>query len=118
MGSSASGLPGPQGSKGGMMRRGDNRKHDRHKPMWDLLPYAQVGRIVEVLTYGARKYSGEGWKRTPDGSNRYFAALMRHLVAWRSGATTDPETGLAHLAHAGACLLFLMWHTRKGRRNG
>jgi hypothetical protein len=83
--------------------------------MWDLLPYAQVGEIVDVLTYGAGKYSGEGWKRTPDGSNRYFAALMRHLVAWRSGEAMDRETGLSHLAHAGACLLFLMWHERGTR---
>ena len=95
------------------MKRGDKRKHDHGKPAWDLLPFEQVGEIVEVLTVGARKYSGEGWKRTPDASSRYFAALMRHLAAWRSGEAADPETGLRHLAHAGACLLFILWHERK-----
>jgi Domain of unknown function (DUF5664) len=100
------------------MKRGDNRKHDNGKPAWDLLPWQQVGEIVSVLTYGARKYSGEGWKRTPDASNRYFAALMRHLVAWRSGKAVDHETGLSHLAHAGVCLLFIMWHSGKGVEHG
>jgi len=82
----------------------------------DLLPFDQVGQIVNVLTYGARKYSGVGWKQTPDGKNRYFAALMRHLVAWRSGEARDPESGLPHLAHAGACLLFMMWFEGMRRR--
>jgi hypothetical protein len=97
------------------MKRG--RKYDQGKPRWDLLPFGQVGEIVDVLTYGSRKYSGEGWQRTPDASNRYFAALMRHLAAWRSGEARDRETGLSHLAHAGANLLFLMWHSGKGRNN-
>ena len=115
MGNGAGALPWYQRGKGGSMRRGDKRKYDHGKPAWDLLPWQQVGAIVDVLTYGARKYSATGWQHTPDASNRYFAALMRNLAAWRSGEATDAETGLRHLAHAGACLLFLMWHSGKGR---
>jgi hypothetical protein len=93
-------------------------KHDGGKPAWDLLPFAQVGEIVDVLTFGARKYPSPGnWQRVPDASNRYFAALMRHLAAWKSGERHDPETRLSHLAHAGACLLFLMWHSGKDVKN-
>jgi hypothetical protein len=100
------------------MTRGDSRKRDGGKLAWDLLPWQQVQDIVQVLTYGAQKYTGEGWKHTPDASNRYFAALMRHLVAWRSGRVLDEETGLSHLAHAGACLLFLMWHSKRSIQHG
>jgi hypothetical protein len=104
------------GSTNGSAIRGDERKHDQSKPMRDLLPFDQVGEIVKVLIFGAGKYDRESWKNTPDGTNRYFAALLRHLVAWRSGEVTDPESGLSHLAHAGACLLFLAWFDDHGRR--
>ena len=91
-----------------MNSRGDQYKHDGEKPMWDLLPYREVGQIVDVLTYGASKYAPRSWHKIDDPRSRYFAALMRHLVAWEAGELLDPESGLPHLAHAGCCLLFLM----------
>lgn len=92
-----------------MMERGDELKKDHGKPMWDLLPLASVRRIVDVLTFGAAKYAPEQWQQVPDARRRYFAAMMRHLDAWWAGETIDPESGHPHLAHAGCCLLFLMW---------
>lgn len=89
--------------------RGDDAKKDHGKPMWDLLPFNQVKQIVEVLTFGASKYGPNKWQAVEDGRNRYFAALMRHLTAWLDGEKLDPESGKHHLAHAGCCLLFLMW---------
>lgn len=35
------------------------RKFDGDKPRWDLLPWAEVEEIVEILTFGAEKYSGK-----------------------------------------------------------
>jgi hypothetical protein len=49
------------------------------------------------------------WQKVPNAKERYFAALMRHLTAWWDGERADPESGLHHLAHAGCCLLFLIW---------
>lgn len=89
--------------------RGDNKKHDKGKPMWDLLPWRQVAKIVDVMTFGANKYGSNTWQGIDDGKNRYFAALMRHLTAWKDGEKIDPESGIHHLAHAGCCLLFMMW---------
>ena len=91
-----------------MSRRGDKYKFDGDKPMWDLLPYREVGQIVDVLTYGASKYAPRSWHKVDNPCDRYFAALMRHMVAWEAGELLDPESGLPHLAHAGCCLLFLM----------
>lgn len=87
-------------------------KNDCGKPMWDLLPFSSLKEVVEVLTLGAKKYSPHNWMRVPNPKSRYFSALMRHLVAWKRGERTDPETGLSHLAHAGCCLLFLIWHDK------
>ena len=89
--------------------RGDDLKKDHGKPMWDLIPLEQVQKIVDVLTYGAKKYAPQKWKEVPDAKERYFAALMRHLTSWRFNETDDPESGLSHLAHAACCLIFLMW---------
>ncbi len=84
-------------------------KHDQGKPDWSLLPLDVVGEIVNVLTFGARKYARNNWKKIDDAENRYFAAAMRHITAWQSGERTDNESGLPHLAHAACCLIFLLW---------
>lgn len=91
------------------MSRGDEFKKDHGKPMWDLLPMSSVRSIVGVLTFGAAKYAPEQWQQVPDARRRYFSAMMRHLDAWWGGEKTDTESGLPHLAHAGCCLLFLLW---------
>lgn len=83
------------------------RKDDNGKDRWDLLPLAATQDVVKVLTYGAAKYSAENWRAVPDAYNRYYAAAMRHISAWRLGYEIDPESGLPHLAHATCCLLFL-----------
>jgi len=90
------------------------RKDDTGKPRWDLLPWAEVEQVVEVLTVGAVKYEDDNWKYVPHPRRRYFAACIRHILAWWHGEKLDPETGLHHLAHAVCCLLFLMWHDNQG----
>ncbi len=82
-------------------------KHDAEKPRWDLLPLEGVADVVDVLTFGARKYAPDNWRTVPEWRRRYYAAAMRHLVAWQRGERTDTESGLPHLAHAMCCLLFL-----------
>lgn len=84
-------------------------KYDSEKPRWSLLPWEQVKQIVNVLTFGAKKYADDNWQKVPQSRDRYFSALMRHITSWKSGERIDSESGLSHLAHAGCCLLFLMW---------
>jgi len=94
---------------------GDGRKDDGEKLRWDLLPWSATREIVRVLTFGARKYAPENWRKVPESRSRYFAALHRHLDAWWSGEVLDPESGAHHLAHAGCCLLFLLTFEVEGR---
>lgn len=84
------------------------RKYDSDKPDWSLMPLAALESVVKVLTYGAKKYSPGNWAKVPNGRNRYFAAMMRHLAAHQSGEQNDAETGISHLAHAACCLLYLI----------
>lgn len=92
------------------------RKFDQDKSRWELLPYREVEEIVKVLTFGADKYEDDNWKYVKPRS-RYIGALLRHFTAWFSGEKKDPETGISHLAHAGCCLLFLMWFDNNDNDN-
>ena len=83
------------------------RKHDTGKLRYDLLPPKTVEDVVKVLTLGAEKYAPDNWKYVRPFNDRYYAAAMRHIQAWRQGEDHDPETGLPHLAHALCCLVFL-----------
>ena len=91
-------------------------KHDTGKPRWDLLPFREIGQVVDILTFGASKYAPDAWQELPDFENRYFAATMRHLAAYRQGEVFDRESGLSHLAHAACNLLFLLWDQNEHAR--
>ena len=95
--------------------QGEARKsaESAQKPRLELVPWAAVTDIAEVLTFGAAKYNDNNWCRGARWG-RYFAALLRHLFAWWRGEELDSETGLSHLAHAGSCLMFLMEYRRNG----
>lgn len=83
-------------------------KFDAGKPRWSLLPLVEVEKIVRVLTFGAAKYADSNWQLVDP--SKYHDALFRHITAWQAGEKADAETGISHLAHAGACVLFLLWH--------
>jgi hypothetical protein len=85
------------------------RKDDQGKARWDLLPFGPVQRVVDVLTYGATKYSPDNWQHVANPRSRYLSAALRHISSYHGGEAIDPESGHHHLAHAVCCLLFLLW---------
>ena len=95
-------------------------KYDAGKPEWNLLPMQQVEEIVQVLTHGRHKYGADNWQQVEHAHERYYAAALRHLTAWQQSRTQrdhnmafDSESDLNHLAHAAACLIFLLWFDRQ-----
>jgi hypothetical protein len=54
--------------------------------------------VGDVGTYGAQKYSDNGWLSVPDGEARYTDAMYRHLMAEAQGEQIDPSTNLYHAA--------------------
>lgn len=81
-------------------------KFDDEKPRYDLLPPYAIDTMCKVLTFGAKKYSPDNWKKVE--RVRYIAAAMRHMFALLRGETYDSETGLHHGAHAMCCLSFIV----------
>ena len=93
-------------------------KYDGEKPRWCLVPLDALEDMVKVLTFGAKKYADDNWKKVPDAENRYMSALLRHITAYQRGEATDQESGLSHIAHAQCCLLFISWFEKhKGETN-
>lgn len=82
-------------------------KLDAGKNPLHLLPTVAVEKVGEVLAFGANKYAEHGWRKV-DKRSRYYAAILRHAFAWWRGETTDPESGLPHLAHLACSALFLL----------
>jgi len=84
-------------------------KFDNDKLRFDLLhPEFEEG-VAKILTMGAEKYSPNNWVHVSDPEDRYYAALRRHISAYRKGETRDAESGESHLYHAACCLMFLSY---------
>jgi len=84
-------------------------KIDEGKPRWDAIPWDAVSHVVAVRTEGLEKYRDpDNWKSVPGWRGRYFAAALRHMMAWHLGQRLDDESGLPHLAHAVINLLFMI----------
>jgi len=90
-------------------------KTDNDKLRWDLLPFDVIEEIVDIMTYGAKKYEPNNWKKVEMW--RYKAALLRHIVAWWLGEDLDKESGRHHLSHALCNLVFIRWKTKQGEKS-
>lgn len=55
--------------------------------------------VAQIGTFGAAKYTDNGWVSVPDGFRRYEDAQQRHAAYRHMGEEFDPESGFAHLAH-------------------
>lgn len=81
-------------------------KFDNEKPEMYLLPPLATLEVGKVLTYGAKKYSPNNWRKLDRLQSRYTSAAIRHILAEMAGEEVDEETSLSHLAHAICCLMF------------
>jgi len=85
----------------------DFMKWDKDKLKYNLIPPFALKELAKVLTYGAKKYKPNNWRKI-DNPDRYIDALYRHLEAWRAGEEIDKESGLLHLSHALTNIVFLL----------
>lgn len=88
-------------------------KADAGKPDWSLVPFEALEGMVNVLEFGAKKYSRNNWQ-TGGGFRwtRVLASCLRHIFAFMRGEDVDPESGLSHISHAQCNLLFLAYYIR------
>jgi len=82
-------------------------KEDAHKVRYDLVPPFALEQLAKVYTYGALKYGDDNYRCGMRWS-RIYAALERHIQAWRKGEDYDAESGQMHLASVAWCAFSLM----------
>jgi hypothetical protein len=83
-------------------------KHDSGKPEFRLIPQQALEDVAKVMSYGAKKYAPDNWRKVPNGHNRYMDAALRHINAHLQGNVMDEESGERHLAHAVCSLMMAM----------
>ena len=57
---------------------------------------------------GALKYGRGNWRHDGARASIYYDAARRHLDKWFETSTTDPDSGLHHLAHALASIAIIV----------
>jgi len=57
-----------------------------------------LNEVGVVGTYGAEKYTDNGWLTVDNGEARYTDAMFRHLLAAKIEGDIDADTGLLHKA--------------------
>jgi hypothetical protein len=82
-------------------------KADSGKTRLDLVSPTFIEAVGKIRTFGVQKYGdGDSWKKVEP--QRYMAALLRHINAYRMGEEIDKESGMSHLWHAACNLMFLI----------
>jgi hypothetical protein len=89
------------------------KKFDGAKPDLSLCPTAALEEMARAFMHGEKKYGRDNY-RGGMASHRFIAAAMRHLLAWRDGEDSDPESGYSHLGHALASIAMLLECRRIG----
>jgi len=75
-------------------------KLDAGKPLAGVLADFSLAllEVANVGTFGAMKYTRGGWQTVPNGEQRYYDAMWRHILYERH-ESLDPDSGLLHAAH-------------------
>lgn len=55
--------------------------------------------VTRIGTYGAVKYTENGWMEVPNGEPRYDDAKLRHWLYEKCGIECDADTQELHAAH-------------------
>lgn len=82
-------------------------KYDEDKPRMALVPPSLMVEVAKVLTFGAKKYTADNWRKMTDVEST-ISAIDRHFCAWKAGEENDQESGLSHLSHMACNIAFLI----------
>lgn len=81
----------------------------------ELIPWAPVLSMCQVLQFGALKYDDWNWyKGVPMMS--LMGSCLRHAFKWICGEDNDDESGLPHLAHMMCNCTFILQFILEGRK--
>lgn len=85
----------------GINQHAPGAKLDAGKVRMDLMLQGFARALLsvgEVTTYGAKKYTDNGWAAVPNGVARYSDAMQRHYLYESTEGPVDAESDLLHAA--------------------
>lgn len=83
-------------------------RHNAGKLQWTIVDFDSLASLVQALEYGAKKYAPDNWKKGMP-VNEILDCAFRHLIAFKQGETFDSESGVSHIGHAMANLMFIQY---------
>lgn len=85
-------------------------RYNKGKLKWSLVHWGSLAPMVEVLMFGAEKYSPDNWKKGLD-KKEILESMVRHLTALMDGESHDKESGLHHIGHILCNAMFYSYFT-------
>ena len=78
------------------------------KPALGLVPPAAIIHLAKAMQNGAEKYGPYNWRENKVQLMVYIHAALRHLMQALDGEDVAEDSGVLHLAHAGACISIVL----------
>lgn len=89
------------------------RKQSTGKAPLQILPWRALRAVAGALEHGDTKYRPGNYREhlSQPWKAMYGGAILRHVASWLDPdePDEDPESGISHLAHAGASCLIALW---------
>jgi hypothetical protein len=92
------------------------KRYNSGKLKWALVHFKSLQPMVNVLMFGAEKYTPDNWKKGLD-QKEILESMQRHLAALIDGETNDPESGLPHIGHIQCNAMFYQFFEDKKCRS-
>lgn len=93
-------------------------RKDESKRQWHLLPVEAIESIIEVMEFGAKKYSENNWRTAPYLTRAQITnSMKRHQAQIDKKELYDSESGLLHSAHVAVNALFQLHYDLGGYFN-
>ena len=84
-------------------------KHDADKPNLALIPLEAMWELGASLTYGAKKYESDNFRKGLS-TRRQLAAALRHIYQALDVEDIDQESGCKHLGNAMASISMALFN--------
>lgn len=82
------------------------------KPRWGLVHFKSLIPLVRVLEFGTKKYVPGDWKNGLD-KQEILESAFRHLISLMDGEEYDNESGISHIGHIMANMMFYQYERDK-----
>ena len=90
------------------MSKGQGDRLNQGKLRWSLVSFKALEPLVEVLMFGANKYSDWNWYKGLKYTET-CDSLQRHLNSFLQGQDNDEESKLSHVGHIMCNAMFLSY---------